>query len=103
VSAAAAIAGKRIAEADAGKPPASALIGRPSAVIGKPKGASASIVCAKTGADMGSSAPAQKTWLIKLQSRKGFVVKTRSRNITLFRFNPAAGDTVIFAAKEGSF
>jgi hypothetical protein len=104
VSAVAAIAGKRIAEADAGKPPAFVPIGKPSAAIGKPKEASAPIVSAKTAAVTQNTGPVQKTWLIKLQSRRRLIVKGYSRSAPMaFRFNPQAGDTVIFAADGGSF
>jgi len=74
VSAAAAIAGKRIAATDAGNPPAFVRIVRPSAVIGKPKGAGAPIVSPKTADVTDNNGPFQKTWLIRLQTRRGFVV-----------------------------
>jgi hypothetical protein len=96
VFAAAAIAGKPIAEAGAAKPPAFALIVKPSGATAKPKGASACIVSPKTAAVMGKIGPVQKIWLIKLQGRRRFVVKARPRS------NPEPGDDVIFAADGGS-
>jgi hypothetical protein len=88
---------------DAVKKPVDAPIGKPSVDTDKPKGASAFIVSPKTAAvtDIG---PVQKTWLIKLQSRRRFVVKRRPRTTQMAsRFSPEAGDAVIFAADGGSF